>query len=434
MKRILIISFILLLSVYAVAQQLVKVGDGYSCTSVNTTIFRNNSIVTHNNHQYISYYDAQGWLTIGKRKVGSQKWEIARSQYKGNVRDAHNVISMMIDGKGYIHISFDHHGNKLNYCRSVKPESLILGDKEAMIGDNENDVTYPEFYKLPCGDLLFAYRSGASGRGNLVLNRYILKEKRWVRVQDVLIDGENKRNAYWQLYVDKSGIIHLSWVWRETWMVETNHDMCYARSKDGGKSWEKSDGSKYQLPINAANAEYAWHIPQNHELINQTSMSADSKGNPYIATYWRDSNDSIPQFRMIWNENGKWHCDIVGKRVTPFSLKGGGTKMIPISRPRMVVDGNRVFYIFRDAERGSKASLAYKKDIHNKEEEWKVIDITDFSLNAWEPSYDSELWKKSRKLHIFIQETKQGDGERTIESDPTDVYVLELNSLKTIIE
>ncbi len=434
MKRILIISFILLLSVYAVAQQLVKVGDGYSCTSVNTTIFRNNSIVTHNNHQYISYYDAQGWLIIGKRKVGSQKWEIARSQYKGNVRDAHNVISMMIDGKGYIHISFDHHGNKLNYCRSVKPESLILGDKETMIGDNENDVTYPEFYKLPCGDLLFAYRSGASGRGNLVLNRYILKEKRWVRVQDVLIDGENKRNAYWQLYVDKSGIIHLSWVWRETWMVETNHDMCYARSKDGGKSWEKSDGSKYQLPINAANAEYAWHIPQNHELINQTSMSADSKGNPYIATYWRDSNDSIPQFRMIWNENGKWHCDIVGKRVTPFSLKGGGTKMIPISRPRMVVDGNRVFYIFRDAERGSKASLAYKKDIHSKEEEWKVIDITDFSLNAWEPSYDSELWKKSRKLHIFIQETKQGDGERTIESDPTDVYVLELNSLKTIIE
>ena len=432
MKRTLIISFILLLSVYAVAQQLVKVGDGYSCTSVNTTIFRNNSIVTHNNHQFISFYDAEGWLTIGKRKVGSQKWEIARSQYKGNVSDAHNVISMMIDGKGYIHISFDHHGNKLNYCRSVKPESLILGDKEAMIGDNENDVTYPEFYKLPCGDLLFAYRSGASGRGNLVLNRYILKEKRWVRVQDVLIDGENKRNAYWQLYVDKSGIIHISWVWRETWMVETNHDMCYARSKDGGKSWEKSDGSKYQLPINAANAEYAWQIPQNHELINQTSMSADSKGNPYIATYWRDSNDSIPQFRMIWNENGKWHCDIVGKRVTPFSLKGGGTKMIPISRPRMVVDGNRVFYIFRDAERGSKASLAFKKNIHSKEEEWKVIDITDFSLNAWEPSYDSELWKKSRKLHIFIQETKQGDGERTIESDPTDVYVLELNSLKQL--
>ena len=64
------------------------------------------------------------------------------------------------------------------------------------------------------------------------MNRYSLKEKKWSRVQDVLIDGENKRNASWQLYVDELGTIHLSWVWRETWHVETNHDLCYARSFD----------------------------------------------------------------------------------------------------------------------------------------------------------------------------------------------------------
>lgn len=84
------------------------------------------------------------------------------------------------------------------------------------------------------GDLLFVYRSGSSGRGNLVMNHYSLKEHKWSRVQDVLIDGENKRNAYWQLYVDEQGTIHLSWVWRETWQVETNHDICYARSFDNG--------------------------------------------------------------------------------------------------------------------------------------------------------------------------------------------------------
>ena len=103
-------------------------------------------------------------------------------------------------------------------------------------------MTYPEFYCLSGGDLLFAYRSGSSGRGNLVLNRYSLKEKSWSRVQDVLIDGEDQRNAYWQLYVDEQGTIHLSWVWRETWMVETNHDLCYARSSDNGVTWQKSNG------------------------------------------------------------------------------------------------------------------------------------------------------------------------------------------------
>ena len=31
------------------AQRLVEVGKGFSSTSVNTTVFRNNSIVTHGN-------------------------------------------------------------------------------------------------------------------------------------------------------------------------------------------------------------------------------------------------------------------------------------------------------------------------------------------------------------------------------------------------
>jgi hypothetical protein len=44
--------------------------------------------------------------------------------------------------------------------------------------------------------MLFAYRSGRSGCGNLVLNRYSVKEKVWTRLHDVLIDGEGARNAY----------------------------------------------------------------------------------------------------------------------------------------------------------------------------------------------------------------------------------------------
>lgn len=60
-----------------------------------------------------------------------------------------------------------------------------------------------------------------------MINRYSLKEKKWSRVQDVLIDGENKRNAYWQLYVDELGTIHLSWagarlgMWKPTMTYAT---------------------------------------------------------------------------------------------------------------------------------------------------------------------------------------------------------------------
>ena len=410
----------------ACARQLVQVGEGYSDTSVNTAVFRNNSLVTDGDVQYIAYYDAEGYVTLGKRALGDTVWTLRRSQYKGNVADAHNVISMTVDGEGYIHVAFDHHGHPLNYCRSLSPGSLELGPKEAMLGKDEQDVTYPEFYRMPDGDLIFVYRSGASGRGNLIMNRYDLDTRRWERVQDILIDGEGQRNAYWQLYVDGKGTIHLSWVWRETWMVETNHDLCYASSPDGGKTWYTSTGEKYTLPIRKDNAEYAWRIPQNRELINQTSMCTDAEGHPYIVTYWREPDSDVPQYRVVWNNGTAWRMRPVMERTLAFSLKGGGTKMIPIARPRIVVDGNKAYFIFRDAERGSKVSMASTDDL--RKGEWKVKDLTDFSVEAWEPSLDTELWKQQKRLHLFVQTTYQGDGEKTVDKAPTPVYVLEVDT------
>ncbi len=424
MNNTLNILFALMFSVAPLKTHLVGVGEGYSQTSINTAVFRNNSLVTQGDMQYISYYDADGYLTLAKRRLNSEKWTIQRSQYKGYVKDAHNIISMMIDGKGFIHVSFDHHGNHLNYCRSVSPYSLILGDKQPMTGIDENDVTYPEFYRLLGGDLLFVYRSGASGRGNLVMNRYDVKHSKWSRAQNILIDGENERNAYWQLYVDAEGTIHLSWVWRESWLVETNHDICYACSKDGGRTWQKSTGENYNLPIRINNAEVACSIPQHSELINQTSMCTDETGHPYIATYWRAAGDSVPQYRLVWNDGKIWHTSQVSHRTTPFSLSGGGTKMIPIARPRLAIDKGRMYYIFRDEERGSKVSMAYTDDVLDGK--WQIIDLTDFAVDAWEPSYDTELWKSQHRLHLFVQHTRQGDGERTVNFAPQMVYVLEV--------
>lgn len=408
--------------------RLVKAGDAYSRTSVNTAVFRGSSVISHGDSQYISYYDRDGYVVLGKRDISDKEWQLHRTQYKGKISDAHNVISIGVDGDGFLHVSFDHHGNRLRYARSVAPGSLILGEMSPMLGgDDENDVTYPEFYSMPGGDLIFAYRSGRSGQGNLVLNRYSVKKKEWSRLHDVLIDGEGKRNAYWQMYVDPAGIMHLSWVWRETWLVETNHDLCYARSRDGGKTWERSDGSKYSLPITMDSAEVAWEIPQNSELINQTSMTADSSGRPYIATYWRDSDSNVPQYRLVWHDGKVWNMNSVGSRTQPFSLSGGGTKMIPIARPRIACDGRQAYYIFRDSERGSRVSVAYTPEIGKTE--WDIADLTDFSVDAWEPSFDTNLWNRQRKLHIYVQTSHQGDGERIAEAaeSSSPAYILEIS-------
>lgn len=408
------------------AQRLVKAGEGYSSTSVNTAVFRNNSVTSKGDMQFIAYYDPEGYLTLGKRLLkGDGGFETLRSKYRGKVTDAHNIISIGIDGKGYLHVAFNHHNANLQYCRSVEPYSLELGELEPMVGRDETRLTYPEFYSLKNGDLLFAYRYGKSGRGNLVMNRYDVKSGVWRRVQDNLIDGEGERNAYWQMCVDRNDVIHVSWVWRETPAVETNHDLCYARSKDGGLTWERSTGEKYPLPINAGNAEYAFRIPQGSELINQTSMAADKKGNPFIAAYWKGEDEECPQYKLVFKDKDGWKCKRVHHRSTDFTLRGNGTKMIPIARPRIAVDSkNNVYYIYRDIERGSRVSLAFSGDYAR--DKWDVRDLTDFSVDAWEPSYDNNLWNAEGKLHIYVQCASQGDGEKVKESAPSPVYVLEV--------
>lgn len=409
------------------AVKLVAVDTAWANNSVNAVIFRKNSLVTFRDTQYIAYYNNDRFVVLGKRRSGTTKWQLQRTPYKGNAADAHNTISIMVDGEGYLHIAWDHHNNPLNYCKSISPGSLELTGRLSMTGSNEQKVSYPEFYKMPGGNMMFFYRNGGSGNGNLVINEYQVNTKKWTSVQSNLVDGEGKRNAYWQACTDAKGTIHISWVWRESPDVASNHDMCYARSRDGGKTWEKSTGEKYALPINAASAEYVCKIPQKSELINQTSMVADESGNPFIATYWKDEGDTIPQYHVIYKTGSQWKIQNLGFRKTAFSLSGMGTKRIPISRPQIITwkSGKLLSaaIIFRDAERGDKVSAATCSNITKGK--WQIRDLTKNALGNWEPSYDTELWKEKGILNLFIQNVVQADAEGNSGTPPQPVQVLE---------
>lgn len=403
------------------------IADAWSQNSINAVIFRHNSVVSHENFQYVAFYNEKGQLVLAKRKLATDDWQVEVTQYSGNIHDAHNSASIMVDGNGYLHVSWDHHGNPLHYARSIAPGSLSLSAPLSMTSKNENSVTYPEFYRLTNGNLLFLYRDGSSGKGHLMMNYYQTATQQWTQRQAPLIDGQGERNAYWQMTTDQNNHIHLFWNWRESPDVASNHDLGYARSFDEGLTWQKTDGSLQPLPITASNAEYAFKIPQNHELINTTSMTADKYGNPYIATYWRSPASLVPQYRVVYHDGKQWHMQQVTERKEAFSLSGGGTKAIPISRPQILVDATgsastRVYMIFRDQERGSKVSLAVSENIAS--EQWQTIDLTEFSVGMWEPSYDTERWKTNKELHLYLQNVGQGDGETVVDKQAQPVSIL----------
>mgnify|MGYP001474819441 FL=1 len=80
--------------------------------------------------------------------------------------------------------------------------------------------------------------------------------------------------------------------------------------------------------------------------------------------------------------------------------------------------------IYRDSERDEKVSLATCNSI--TQNRWQITDLTHSGVGAWEPSYDTELWKNKKQIHVFLQNVEQIDSEGVAKSENEMINVLEL--------
>lgn len=377
-------------------------------SSVNVTANAQQSLVTDGRTQYAAFYGAGGVLVLARRALGSDLWETHRSQYRGTVADAHRSISLAVDGSGRLHVAWDQHGDPLHYARAVAPHSIELGPKTPMTGQREERVTYPQFFRLPDGDLLFLYRDGEAGDGALVLNRYHAATGQWAQVQQNLIDGEGQRSPYWGMTVDGNGTLHLAWTWRDSADVATNHDLAYARSADGGRTWTRSDGSACPLPITAASAEYALRIAPGSNLMNPPAVTADGQGRPAIATYWSPAPGAPPQFHVVRHDGKAWAVVPGPARSSTFALAGSGTKRPPISRAIVLVESGDLHLVYRDDLRGGRVIFASRET--GATGRWLETELTHESVGAWEPSFDPIAWKRFGQIQMLVQDVSQLDG------------------------
>lgn len=394
------------------ARLLQIVPDGFAGSSVNVLAGLQHSLLTHGDTQYAAFYAADSTLMLAKRPRGATTWTTQRTAYTGRTADAHNHVALGVDGDGVLHLAWDHHNNALNYARGIAPGSLELGPREPMTGQLESRVTYPAFLSLPDGDLLFFHRDGGSGRGNLVLSRYRVRDRAWSRVHANLINGEGVRSAYPACTVDSQGRLHLAWVWRATPDVATNQDLAYARSPDGGATWTSVDGAPLAVPFTATTADYALRIGPNRSLMNPPSLAVDQAGRPLLANYWTPEGSDIPQYHLVHHDGTAWRITQVTQRTTPFTLAGGGTKNPPISRSVLVTRSSpgdtAAMLLYRDDERGGRIVAASSPDLLNPV--WTFTELTAGSVGAWEPSRDPVAWARDGELHLLVQAVTQRDG------------------------
>lgn len=299
-------------------------------------------LLTHNDRQYVAFYDAEKRMTVGVRTLDSRRWDLVRLPSQLGW-DSHNYVTMAIDRDGHIHLSGNMHVHPLVYFRTTKPGDIHSFERvPTMVGRNEDRCTYPRFLRTPAGDLVFTYRDGRSGAGNQVFNVYDEKARSWRRLMDQpLTDGQGRMNAYFHGPAPgPDGYFHLVWMWRDTPDCVTNHDLSYARSKDL-VHWETSAGKPLALPITLETAEIIDPVPSGGGMINSNMRIGFDSRNRVIVTYHKFDRAGNTQIMNARLENGAWKIYQTSDWTYRWDFKGPGTVVVEISHGavRVAPDG-----------------------------------------------------------------------------------------------
>jgi BNR repeat-containing family member len=422
---------------------IVPIDEAFALEKTNAVSFRINSLATVGNQQFATYYNDARRVSIARRQLGSTNWDVFDTLFtdpNSNALDRHDVISFAIDGDGYLHMSWGMHADNLLYTKSSAPVTgggsiqMIGGSTgnsaalNAMTGTAETTVTYPEFYNLPDGDLLFLYRSGVSGDGDTYLKRYDTVNGAWSAVQSPLFDGDvpgdgiPSVNAYPNnMVVDSQGRLQLTWTSRYNADspagesgYQTNHNIYFARSADEGVTWTRQDGTPYALPINEATAQVVVPIPEGSSLINMAGMTVDQNDYPMVATWWapeaQQGNDTR-QYMLSYYDGQQWRISQITNR-PPEPKQSEPQLMGKMARPLVLMDKDqRTLVVMRYPEHDANVvTVAYSSD----RQHWDFVDLTTESPGTWEPTYDQELWQRENKLDLLYQPVALGAESSTI--------------------
>jgi hypothetical protein len=285
-------------------------------------------LLTGGKRQFAAFYDAERKLTVASRSLDSRSWTLTRLPRRTGW-DSHNYVTMTADDDGFLHLAGDMHCAPLVYFRSARPfDATTFEPVHRMTGEREARVTYPRFLRGAAGELLFTYRDGSSGAGDQIFNVYDHAGKAWRRFVDQPLlagMGEPGVNAYYEGPVrGPDGLFHMCWVWRDHGGCESNHDVCYARSRDLAH-WERSDGVALNLPITPSTAEVVDPVPVKGGLINgNTKIGFDARRRVIIGYHKYDAagNTQIYNARL---EDGAWRIRQTSDWDFRWEFSGGGS-------------------------------------------------------------------------------------------------------------
>ncbi len=418
--------------------------DGGFGRCINGLSFQQDALVSHENYQYVAFYDADRQVCLARRKLPDGDWAVVRfPDYPFKSNDAHNTISVGICPKdGTIHLAFDHHGHPLHYRVSRKgaansPEdvtwdaSLFGPITSELEKDKSIRITYPRFWQTPDGGLQFCYRQGGSGNGDRMLVDYDAETGAWVNTRQIdsrhgLFEDEmgksRSRCSYPNGYAyGPDGGLHVTWVWRES-SQGSNHDLMYAYSEDRGKTWLNNQGETLNEPphVNSPGITVV-DIGRDYGLMNTHGQAVDSLGRIHVVM-WHSTDQSLRaagskpgEHRWGLPQSRRYHhywrdADAVWHHTELPGVAG--------TRPKLFMDNENNAYLI--------CSNAWTRKIFSTKGDLMILGATakanweDWkTLHAEKGPFINEMlgdyyrWKRDKILSVMVQESPKEAHEPT---------------------
>ncbi len=385
--------------------RMLVVGDDITpqaCIAAN----QRNALITDENLQFTAFFDGTGELVLGVRTLGSDEWKLSRTGQRAS--SAASVV-LSVDIQGYLHVVWGGEGS-MNYARSRSPYSTQLGEKSQMDGVLEDNVSEPIFLRLPDRRLLFLYCNSGSDGSRLVLKRYDPYEGGWTTLHSALVAGDGEVQIRAAASTTGRGQLHLAWSWQDNAPRASFHDVCYARSEDGGETWVTGKGESLDLPITTGNADQVVRSSTEGKLAGPPSLGATFRNRVYISSLVESSANGAAERRLFWlSEDGEWNGTPVSEPSVPSRSSGGRSGFDSNSGAKILVESflNRpdtIYLVYRDSER-DQIVVSYSRSPERTD--WAHVQIASGVSKTWSPSIDPEQWRRMLQMHLLVQ--PQGD-------------------------
>jgi hypothetical protein len=321
----------------------------------NGQVFIQDNLWSTSKRQYAVWVGDGGTPFAAWRVRGGHRWRVVDlAKLRGNplaaptADDTHNVYAISTDAEGGVYVAGNMHLSPFRYVRA-SADLDHWARRPAPAGGPS--VTYPAFTALPDGTLLFWRRRGHAGEGSVVLDALRPGASGW-RTLGTIIDGDATGESPYlnHIAVDpRTGVINLMFEWRSGPTVQSTNDIGYARSADGGHTWQTGSGAPLRLPITHSPASTIVDTqPSGSGLVNSGGLTVDSDGRPHgMVVYDRPNGDR--QWQELWLDGGSWRStwfdglDLDGRpqlagtpdgRIWLFGARGGKLEAVDVTPDR----------------------------------------------------------------------------------------------------